>query len=125
MGKPQIGGRTERSASRLSSEMAVGSLWTFIPLVMKGGLHLTLHPGPEHVRAKLTRDLTRRAAPANTIKLHKFPEIIVTVGNLTRFHGDRCEMAIKSNWIDKANNGEIGNEIYAWKIPYFAIQYKQ
>lgn len=57
------------------------------PPCHEGGPPLTLHPGPEHVRAKLTRDLTRRAAPVNTIKIHKFPEIIVTVGNLTRFHG--------------------------------------
>lgn len=58
----------------------------------------SLCPGPEHVKAKeLTRHLTRRAALANTIKLHKSPEIIVTMGNLTRFHGDCCEMAIKSS----------------------------
>jgi hypothetical protein len=56
------------------------------------------YPGPEHVRPKeLKRDLTRRRALAHTIKLHKSPEIIVTMGNLTRFHGDCCEMAIKSS----------------------------
>ena len=82
--------------------MAVGSPWTLVPLVVKGASFNTslrsLHPGPEHARAKeLTRDLTKRAAPANTINLHKSPEIIVTMDNLTRSHGGRCEMAIKSS----------------------------
>lgn len=47
------------------------------------------YPGLEHVRPKeLARDLTGRGALDNTIKLHKSPEVVATMGNLTRCHGD-------------------------------------
>lgn len=79
----------------------------------------------EAQRGAKQRDHKRRAALVNNIKLYKTPKIIVAIGNLTRFHGDCCEMAIKSRRMSKANNGEIGYETYACKIPYFSIRYNK